>query len=161
MKRFYKIFPVVLSFCAMNSILHAQFSLSGEFRPRAEYRHGFQSLSAPDDDPAFFISQRSRLNLNFTESALKFGFSLQDIRVWGEVPQLNRSDLNSSIHEAWAELQLGEKFFLKLGRQELIYDDSRIFGNVDWAQQGRSHDVAVFKYIEENGFQLHTGLAYN
>lgn len=161
MKTIYKPFFFLLFFSSFAIVSKAQFTLSGELRPRAEYRHGFQGLSAPDDDPAFFISQRSRLNVNFTESALRFGLSLQDIRVWGEVPQLNRSDFNSSIHEAWAELTLGEKTHLKLGRQELIYDDSRIFGNVDWAQQGRSHDLAVLKFSGESGLQFHAGFAFN
>lgn len=139
----------------------SQFTLSGELRPRLEYRHGFQSLSLPENDPAFFTSQRTRLNINFSENSFRFGFSFQDIRVWGEVPQLNRTDINSSVHEAWGELKLSEKSMLKLGRQELVYDDSRIFGNVDWAQQGRSHDVAVYKYMNESGLQFHLGLAYN
>jgi hypothetical protein len=40
--------------------------------------------------------------------------------------------------------RLTEAFSMKLGRQEVIYDNSRIFGNVDWAQQGRSHDHGSF-----------------
>ncbi|MDV7396925.1 hypothetical protein RZS08_36340, partial [Arthrospira platensis SPKY1] len=48
---------------------------------------------------------------------------------------------------------------VKLGRQELVYDDARIFGNVDWAQQARTHDVALFRY--EGSFKLHAGFAYN
>jgi hypothetical protein len=154
------IFSIV---CLLILPLHgfSQFTLSGELRPRLEYRHGFQSLSLPEDDPAFFTSQRTRLNINFSENSFRFGFSFQDIRVWGEVPQLNRTDINSSVHEAWGELKLSEKSMLKFGRQELVYDDSRIFGNVDWAQQGRSHDVAVYKYLNESGLQFHLGLAYN
>lgn len=139
----------------------SQFTLSGELRPRLEYRHGFQSLSLPENDPAFFTSQRTRLNINFSENSFRFGLSFQDIRVWGEVPQLNRTDINSSVHEAWGELKFSEKTSLKFGRQELVYDDSRIFGNVDWAQQGRSHDVAVFKYLNESDLQFHLGLAFN
>jgi hypothetical protein len=138
-----------------------QFLVSAELRPRMEYRHGFQSLSVPDDDPAVFTSQRTRIDLSFTEPSLLLGISLQDIRVWGEVPQLNRSDVNSSVHEAWAELRLRESISLKFGRQELVYDDSRILGNVDWAQQGRSHDLVLLRIKGRGEFQVHAGFAFN
>ena len=36
---------------------------------------------------------------------------------------------------------MNEKFAFKVGRQEINYDDARIFGNVDWAMQARSHDA--------------------
>lgn len=139
----------------------AQFSMSGEYRPRAEYRHGFQSLVAPDTDAAFFVSQRTRLNLNHTEKRMSFKLSLQDVRVWGDNPQLNRFDNNSSVYEAWGEFKFSEQFSIRAGRQQLVYDDSRILGNVDWAQQGRSHDLALIKYRNESDLQLHLGLAFN
>ncbi len=145
----------------ISSVLKAQFSLTGEIRPRSEYRHGFSSLIGPDEDAAFFVSQRSRLNFGYEHTDVKVFISLQDVRVWGEVPQLNRSDVNSSIHEAWAEIPVNQQLALKLGRQELIYDNSRIFGNVDWAQQGRSHDLALLKLDLPSGIRLHGGLAFN
>jgi hypothetical protein len=141
--------------------LLAQFSLTGELRPRAEYRHGFATLPSPDQDAAFFISQRTRLNLNLQREQFRFFVSFQDVRVWGEVPQLNRSDVNSSFHEAWGELYLSPEVTLKLGRQELVYDNSRILGNVDWAQQGRSHDLALLKWNTGENARLHAGFAFN
>lgn len=141
--------------------MQAQFSLTGEIRPRSEYRHGFSSLIGPDEDAAFFISQRSRLNFGYEHTDVNVFISLQDVRVWGDVPQLNRSDFSSSIHEAWAEFPLNEQWAVKLGRQELIYDNTRIFGNVDWAQQGRSHDLALVKYEMPSGMRIHGGLAFN
>ncbi|GAB1402935.1 alginate export family protein [Lentimicrobium sp.] len=138
----------------------AQFVLSGELRPRAEYRHGFKQPATTDMDAALFISQRSRLNFGYANQKMKVGVSLQDIRVWGNVPQLNLSDNNFSLHEAWGEYFFTPSFSLKLGRMELIYDDSRILGNVDWAQQGRSHDIGLLKF-EKNAWKVHAGLAYN
>ena len=149
---------VLISFCFS---ANAQFTLSGEFRPRTEYRHGFSTLIADNENAAFFTSQRTRLNLRYSKEELSFFVSLQDIRVWGEVPQLNRSDANSSVHEAWAELKLNQEWTLKLGRQELVYDNARILGNVDWAQQGRSHDLALLKWKSEGNSQLHAGFAFN
>jgi len=49
---------------------------------------------------------------------------------------------------------------LKIGRQEIIYDDHRIFGSVAWAQQARSHDAAVFR-VKQDAITLDLGLAYN
>jgi hypothetical protein len=48
---------------------------------------------------------------------------------------------------------------LKLGRQELSYDDERIFGASNWDQQGRSHDVALLRY--EGMLRIDVGAAFN
>jgi len=47
-----------------------------------------------------------------------------------------------------------------LGVKRSYYDDHRIFGNVGWSQQARSHDAAIMKY---NGKKIsfHVGFAYN
>lgn len=137
----------------------AQFSLSGEFRPRAEYRHGFKQMFSEDDTAAFQISQRTRLNAAFKHDKLKVGLSLQDVRFWGETPQLAAASNRLMVHQAWAEYEFAQGFTAKLGRQELVYDDARMLGNVDWAQQARSHDLALLKY--ERSFKLHLGLAFN
>ena len=54
-----------------------------------------------------------------------------------------------------------KKFSIKAGRQEIIYDDQRIFGNVDWAQQGRSHDAVVLKIKPKDECSVDIGFAYN
>ncbi|MBW6497247.1 MAG: alginate export family protein [Bacteroidales bacterium] len=149
----------ILTILVLNT--SAQFSLTGELRPRAEYRNGFSSLIGEDEEAAFFISQRSRLNFRYDKEELTFFVSLQDVRVWGEVPQLTRSDVNSSIHEAWGELRLSPDVALRLGRQELVYDNARMLGNVDWAQQGRSHDLALLKWNTSDRSQFHAGFAFN
>jgi len=139
----------------------AQFTLSGELRPRAEYRNGYKTLTADNSEAALFVSQRTRINSQFVSENYTFFVSVQDVRVWGDVPQLNTSDLNGlAIHEAWGQIKFSSDFGVKLGRQEIIYDDSRIFGNVGWAQQGRSHDAAIFKFGNEN-YKLDLGIAYN
>ena len=145
---------------ALPAVASAQFVLSGDLRPRAEYRHGFKSPATTDMEAAAFISQRSRLNIAYKNEKMKFGLSLQDVRVWGDVPQLNLSDNSFSMHEAWGEYFFTPVFSIKAGRMELIYDDSRMLGNVDWAQQGRSHDIGLLKY-EKNTWKVHAGMAYN
>ena len=155
----YRIFTALLFFAMTTTF--AQLKIDAEVRPRAEYRHGFKTLFPDNANPALFVSQRTRLNTSYSIEKLNFYVSFQDVRVWGDVPQLNSADNNGlSIHQAWGEILLDSNFSLKLGRQEVIYDDSRIFGNVGWAQQARSHDMAMLKY-QKNDFKFDIGLAFN
>lgn len=145
--------------CALQT--YAQLEVDAEIRPRFEYRHGFGTLFPDGEDPAAFISQRTRLNITFKEDRLHFYLSAQDVRVWGDVPQLNPADKNGiAVHQAWGAIEFDKRLSLRLGRQEIVYDDHRIFGNVDWAQQARSHDMAVIKYAENN-LKLDLGFAFN
>jgi hypothetical protein len=66
-----------------------------------------------------------------------------------------------SIHEAWGQIKFYNFFSLKLGRQEISYDDQRIFGSVNWAQQARSHDAAIFMFSFAGKNKLDVGIAYN
>lgn len=138
----------------------AQFTLTGEFRPRTEISHGYATLAAENQDASTFTSQRTRLNFNFSNEFIRTGVVLQDIRYWGSQRQLvENQDFAVSLHQGWAEVLFSPEFSLKAGRQELVYDDQRILGNVGWAQQARSHDLALFKY--EKGVKLHIGIAHN
>ncbi|MGZ2370810.1 alginate export family protein [Ancylomarina sp. YFZ004] len=161
MKKLLLLLVVLIGALLPNTIM-AQLKFTGEMRPRTEYRNGLKTLFNSEDDAALFTSQRTRLNLNYTDAKFKVGLSLQDVRTWGDVKQLNMSDKNQlMLHEAWGELLFTENFSLKVGRQELVYDDSRILGNVGWAQQARSHDLALLKFKTDDKGQLHIGLAYN
>ena len=155
-----KIVPIALFFLSFALESTGQFTLSGEIRPRTEYRHGFKNLATPDMDAALFTDQRTRLNALYATSGYKVKITLQDIRVWGSQPQLNRTDGLTSIHEAWAEAIFNKNLSFRFGRQEISYDDQRIFGAVGWAQQARSHDAGVFIF-DNADFKAHLGLAYN
>lgn len=157
-KQFFLIFLVVLS---ATPIFAQQFDLSAEIRPRYENRHGFQTLIEKDADGANFVSQRTRLNFNFQQEKIRLKVSLQNVRVWGDVSTLSSDDTANALHEAWAEAILNDKITLRLGRQEIVYDDHRIFGNVGWAQQARSHDAFLFKYIPDGNNRLDVGFALN
>ncbi|MCF6213151.1 MAG: alginate export family protein [Flavobacteriaceae bacterium] len=145
----------------ITTISAQQFGLSAEIRPRFENRHGYKKLINQHTDGANFISQRSRLNFNFKQDKINLYVSLQNIRVWGDVSTLSSSDNANSFHQAWAEAILSDKVSLKFGRQEIIYDDHRIFGNVGWAQQARSHDAFLFKYTPNKNNRLDLGFAVN
>ena len=69
-----------------------QLTISGEIRPRSEYRHGYSTLADIDQDAAFFTDQKTRLNVDFKSKDVQVFLSLQDIRVWGDQTQLVRND---------------------------------------------------------------------
>ncbi len=147
-------------FLMVGSALYAQVKISAEVRPRTEYNHGVKSPATEGQDASVITSQRTRLNLDFKNESFAVGLVMQDIRNWGEEKQLTTNGNNVMyLHQAWAEWFIDKKFSLKAGRQELIYDDHRILGSVGWAQQARSHDLALFKYSGK--VKLHLGIAYN
>ncbi|MHA6247365.1 alginate export family protein [Pontibacter sp. CAU 1760] len=140
----------------------AQFTLSAEVRPRAELRDGFKSVQPESESPAFFIEQRSRLNASYKADKLRLRLSVQDIRVWGNTPQIYKADPSLlNMYEAYGEYQFTPRLALRVGRQELDYDNARFLGNLDWAQQGRSHDAARLMYADSTGFAVHVGAGFN
>lgn len=157
-----KQYVLICMLVATFQFAQAQFTLDGEFRPRTEYRHGFGSIIPDAADAGFGISTRIRLNAGYQVDAYKFYLSFQDVIVWGENRQILPYDQNNSfaIFEAWAEINLGKGWSTKLGRQAISYDDQRILGGLDWAQQGRNHDAALIKYKKDK-FLLDVALAFN
>lgn len=135
------------------------FDVAMQFRPRFEQRLGYGTLPSTGAKSAFFISERARLNVGFKSKYVKMYMSLQDVRLWGSETQL-QNVASFSLHEGWAEIFIKDNISFKLGRQELVYDDQRLFGNVDWVQQARAHDAAVFKF-QQKGTTLHVGGAFN
>jgi hypothetical protein len=154
-------FLTLLVSLTVTTLTAQQFDLSAELRPRFENKHGFGTLLQTDADGANFVSQRTRLNFNFQQDKIRLGVSLQNVRVWGDISTLGSDDNATMLHEAWAEALLSDNFSLKFGRQEIVYDDSRIFGNVGWAQQGRSHDAMLAKFKVSENSKLDLGFALN
>lgn len=165
----------VLTLCSIYN-LPAQVNLpiidlGGQIRTRTEFRDGQGTLPLKGADPAFFTSQRTRLNLGLKGDRYQFFVSVQDVRVWGQdISSINRVSAanNNSIifHQAWGEVLLADSnsflngLKLKIGRQELVYDDQRLLGNLDWLQQGRRHDAILLK-LDKSNYKLHIGAAFN
>ncbi|SHL76389.1 alginate export family protein [Flavobacterium xinjiangense] len=132
-----------------------------QIRPRYEYRNGFKSLIPKGEDAASFISQRSRINFNYKQDKLKAKLTLQNVRTWGDVATTIQADKNGiALFEAWAQYDFDANWSARLGRQVISYDNQRIFGEIDWAQQGQSHDAAVITFHPKN-HQLDLGFALN
>ena len=160
MKHLYTTITLIILSLFVGQDVYGQFKLSGEVRPRPEmFDNGYKTLANENSKANWVTSQRTRINADYTMDYMKFKVTFQDIRNWGETKTLTENGQYLALHEAWGEIMFNEKFSLKLGRQELVYDDHRIFGSVAWAQQARSHDLGLFKYEDE--FKLHVGLSFN
>jgi hypothetical protein len=155
------IFSAILFVLFATTTMAQEFDLSAEIRPRFENNHGQGTLMTTDGDGSSFVSQRSRLNFKYKNDKVKLGIIFQNIRVWGDVSTLATDDKAAALHEAWAEVILSKKFSIKAGRQEIIYDDHRIFGSVAWAQQARSHDALIAKFKVSEKSKLDVGFAMN
>lgn len=132
-----------------------------QLRPRYEYRNGFKGLMPDTELPTSFVSQRSRLNLNFKQEKISAKLTLQNVRTWGDVKTTTTNDKNGIIlFEAWGQYQFDENWSTRVGRQVISYDNQRIFGEIDWLQQGQSHDAAVVSY-KKGKHQLDFGASLN
>lgn len=165
----------ILLVCSVTfSTVKAQFTLTGQVRTRTEVRNGLGNLVLKGSKEAAFTSQRTRLAFGYKWDRLNFGVTVQDVRVWGQdASSISNADGNRlMLHEGWADLTLFNKadttiktkgidlMSLKIGRQELIYDDVRLLGNLDWLQQARRHDMALLKTVHK-GWQIDIGYAFN
>lgn len=155
-----KIAVIIIFLTALSLKATAQFTIGGQLLQRAEYRNGYGKLIEKNQQPAFFIGQRTRIHVQYDHERVTFFISAQDIRTWGSTSQVNESDNFLSIHEAYAEIPFGENWKAKLGRQELNYDNVRFLGNLDWVLQARAHDFALIKY-EKDAMKFHLGAGYN
>ena len=132
-----------------------------QLRPRYEYRNGFKSLMTDNELPTSFVSQRSRLNVNFKKEKISAKLTLQNVRTWGDVKTTTTNDKNGiMLFEAWGEYYFDEYWSSRIGRQVISYDNQRIFGEIDWLQQGQSHDAAIVSY-KKGKHQLDLGAALN
>jgi len=139
---------------------YSQFILSGEIRPRFEYRYGYKQMPDNTKDPAFFVSQRSRIVMKYDKKeSFKTNISIQDIRTWGD-EQLKTDVAGLGIYEAWAEVHLFDSLNAKVGRQELVYDNQRFLSNTNWQQKGLTHDMLLLKY-KRNKLSADFGSAFN
>ncbi len=149
----------------------AQLTVKGEFRPRGEYRHGYKEL--PDDSlkstAAILISQRSRIMLEYKSKKYNVGFSVQDVRIWGNETLYKSTGVygdNASldVNEAWVEILLKDtlntKSSIKVGKQIFKYDDERLLALNNWNQYSVFYDALLYKFSNEK-YQIDAGFSLN
>ncbi len=152
------LFLLILFFFSFGA--YAQFTFGGEIRPRFEYRHGARQLPSIGDKANVHVSQRTRLNVDYKfEEKWQAHLSAQDVRIWGE--QGDTGDASTfNLYEGWIQAVLSKKWKLKIGRQELSYDEGYLFNPRNWAQTGRAHDVGIIKF-NDSTFKGHLLAGYS
>ncbi len=140
------------------AVIHAQdnqFSVGADLLQRGEIRLGGTAEgSTADGDLAAFLLGRSRLNLSYQwKNMIETSVTAQYSGTWGSTGAL-------SLYEGWLKFNPGKGFFIKAGRQDLSYDDLRIFGSDDWSMTGLSHDALKIGY-EGHGHKVHLFGAFN
>jgi hypothetical protein len=145
-------------------------TLSAYVRVRGEVRHGYRNLPLKDTAAAFFINQRTRLNLDFKSPKFNLYLSLQDGRVWGQqdargaqgvvsgVTATPTTTFDTYFFEAYAEPRFNDKLSLRIGRQRIMYDNQRLFAENDWRLSANSHDAV--RLIFNNQTTLNTELTF-
>ncbi len=155
---------VGLLFYIFTGPLQAQFSISGEFRPRLEYHDGYSKLGDSSSKAYPTITGRNRLIFDYSNDPFTVRFSMQQAYIFGEnnygSDTMTRNTIN--IHEAWFRYAFVKGFAIKIGRSELVYDDGRLLGNSNWSSRATSHDVAIFQWDNKSkGYRGDFGFAIN
>jgi len=135
-----------------------EIKLSGELRPRFEYANNALSSGTKSplkSDTRTFTTTRTRIGVKAIVDSDTSGFiQIQDVRTWGgatptgappSITQTGTSVAASGldIHQAYIDLKniLDTGLALKVGRQELVFDEHRLIGNIGWIQQGQTFDA--------------------
>jgi len=130
------------------------FKFSGEIRPRTEFASN-GVLNAKVNQHESFTTMRTRLGVKaMVDSDTSAFIQLQDVRTAGgetatkAPPSLTQTGTSVSasgldVHQAYIDLKnlLDTSIHLKLGRQEMVFDEHRLIGNIGWIQQAQTFDA--------------------
>lgn len=142
--------------------LDSNWTITGQVRPRFEYRNGYRNLPTPNSEPAAFVSQRTRLGVSYmAEPRARFTIVVQDVRTWGdELSTADASAGNIDVHIANVELTPRKSITIQVGRQQYSYDEDRILGPTDWRQHGRVHDAVRLK-LHSRQTDVHVSVSHH
>ncbi len=129
------------------------FKFSGEVRPRTEVAH--QAVGAGVNQHKSFSTMRTRLGVRaIVDSDASAFIQLQDVRTAGgetgtakppSITQTGTSVAASGLdmHQAYIDLKnlLDSGIHLKIGRQEMAFDEHRLIGTIGWIQQAQAFDA--------------------
>ena len=131
------------------------FNLDAQLMTRGELRAGgFKADSLDSERVSHFALGRYRITADYQHSWLNVRLTPQYTGVWGQ------GSAGVVLYEGWAKMQSKKGLFVKIGRQELTYDDGRIIGNDDWTMTAPTHDVLKLGYDGES-HKVHLLAAYN
>jgi hypothetical protein len=180
---------VVAFFVSTEIAKAADVTFSGQVRTRWEAVEQFGGASTQEatsttyggnneTDDFVFSSVRLAAKANINETTKAF-IQLQSTRNWGETGTgsiasgagednasgtVNDNDSSVGVHQAYMEfknfLNLPMGFDAKIGRQEVLLDGWRLFGNTIWTPGMQSHDMVRLDHKHDNvavtlGYILH------
>jgi opacity protein-like surface antigen len=142
----------------------ADVTFGGENLTRYELRHQSDSGSlgsgppplpngtAPSGVNGGFFQMRTRLNANVKVDENISAFTqFQMVNIWGgqlgfDPNSANDTSSQVGLHQAYITLKnpFGAPLTAQIGRQEVILDAHRLFGNTLWTMGAQSHDGMVF-----------------
>ncbi len=145
--------------------LMAQLKVDAELRPRFEVNHGYMSLPIESSEATFFVSQRTRININYKNKNFTSHFSFQDIRLWGQEDIATKTGIQASsigldVSQAWFNWEFAKNWGIKTGRQVWNYDDGRFLSDRNWNTNGLSYD-ALLLHFDKSDFHFHLGSSIN
>jgi hypothetical protein len=112
-------------------------TVGGQYRPRFEVDG--KTLAKVSED--YKASHRARLKLTLQKGDWLLQIDPQHVLTWGSAPTTRELGTGTvDFHQAYAQGALTDAWRLRVGRQEIVFDDSRLLGNIDWLQQGQSFD---------------------
>ena len=115
----------------------------GEFRERFE---GFENSNFIEGRDDAYALSRFRFNIAATASRhLAFQVNLHDARVAGKEVGPTTAPFRGPFDLRTAFADVGDAkapIAFRLGRQELVYGESRLLGSLPWVNTGRSWDAA-------------------
>ena len=150
---------ILFTFFGPVKIFSQVFSIDGELRPRFEFKNGYKKFADSTTTPGYVVSQRTRLSLKYVTKNLTTKITIQDTRIWGDDP-LKTDVAGLFLYEGWAELGLCKNLSIKIGRQEINYDNERLLSKINWNIKGMTHDAAVIKFKTDT-WNIDLGSAYN
>ena len=165
MSKLIKTVFILTLFCQGTISSYAQFEITGEYRPRFERRDGYRQLLSNNQAPAYLVSHRARLSFIYQTEKVRFKFTPQDVRTWGDEQLASSTGVygdyaSLDLLEANIGLQLFRNSWLSVGRQILAYDQQRLIAERNWNQNALSYDAVVFKHSGKL-HQIHLGTIWN
>ena len=166
---------VVAFFVSTEIAKAADITFSGQLRTRWESSehstggNGAASVNSFTGDPQeeIFTSTRLAAKANINETTGAF-IQLQSVRTWGNQVgtstggtgagsgnaslSANNTDASVGLHQAYFTLEnfLGAPFKAKIGRQQIMLDGWRLFGNTIWTAGMQVHDAMTFQHKHDN-----------
>ena len=166
---------VVAFFVSTEIAKAADITFSGQLRTRWESSEhssggngtGSMNSFTGETQEEIFTSTRLAATVGINDTTAAF-IQLQSNRIWGNQVgtssggvgagsgnaslSANNADASVGLHQAYFTLEnfLGAPFKAKIGRQQIMLDGWRLFGNTIWTAGMQTHDAMTFRHKHNN-----------